>query len=94
MQLTTQPIKQIRTYSPGPWGAYRYRDLWDIPGLKNNAWNRLAGADLSVLANFSNGVAINFPSMNLLKKLGYEDLGYAPKVESQVFGRWIRENFL
>ena len=66
VQLTTQPIKQIRTYSPGPWGAYRYRDLWDIPGLKNNAWNRLAGADLSVLANFANGVAINFPSMNLL----------------------------
>ena len=36
----------------------------------------------------------NIPSMNLLKKLGYEDLGYAPKVESQVFGKWIRENFL
>ena len=66
VQLTTQPIKQIRTYSPGPWGAYRYRDLWDIPGLKNNAWNRLAGADLSVLANFSDAIAINFPSMNLL----------------------------
>ena len=36
----------------------------------------------------------NIPSMNLLKKLGYEDLGYAPKVESQVFGRWIKENFV
>ena len=65
-QLTTQPLKQIRTYSPGPWGAYRYRDLWDIPGLKNNAWNRLAGADLSVLAEFSKDILVNFPSMNLL----------------------------
>ena len=36
----------------------------------------------------------NIPSMNLLRKLGYEDLGYAPKVESQVFGKWIKENVL
>ena len=36
----------------------------------------------------------NIPSMNLLRKLGYEDLGYSEKVESQVFGKWIRENFL
>ena len=31
----------------------------------------------------------NTASMNLLKKLGYQDLGYAPKVESQVFGKWL-----
>lgn len=30
----------------------------------------------------------NIPSMNLLKKLGYKDMGYAPSVESQVFGKW------
>lgn len=33
----------------------------------------------------------NVASMNLLKKLGYRDLGYAPKVESQVFGKWLNE---
>ncbi len=33
----------------------------------------------------------NVASMNLLKKLGYRDLGYAPKVESQVFGKWLIE---
>ena len=33
----------------------------------------------------------NVASMNLLKKLGYQDLGYAPKVESQVFGKWLNE---
>ncbi len=64
--LARQPMKQIRTYSPGPWGAYRYRQLWDIPGLENNAWNRLAGADLSLLIELENGVKINIPSVDLL----------------------------
>ncbi len=33
----------------------------------------------------------NIASMALLRKLGYQDLGYAPKVESQVFGKWLNE---
>ena len=32
----------------------------------------------------------NVASMALLKKLGYQDLGYEPKVESQVFGKWLQ----
>lgn len=31
----------------------------------------------------------NKASMALLKKLGYDDLGYAEKIDSQVFGKWI-----
>lgn len=31
----------------------------------------------------------NKASMALLKKLGYKDLGYAEKITSQVFGKWI-----
>ena len=31
----------------------------------------------------------NIPSMALLRKLGYTDLGYEPKVQSQVFGKWL-----
>lgn len=30
----------------------------------------------------------NEPSMELLKKLGYKDMGYLPGMESQVFGKW------
>ena len=30
----------------------------------------------------------NEPSMALLKKLGYKDMGYVPSMESQVFGQW------
>lgn len=33
----------------------------------------------------------NIASRNLLLKLGYRDLGYAPSVESQVFGKWLNE---
>ena len=32
----------------------------------------------------------NLASMALLKKLGYKDLGYAEKITSQVFGKWIQ----
>ena len=32
----------------------------------------------------------NIASIALLKKLGYEDLGYAEKITSQVFGKWIK----
>lgn len=31
----------------------------------------------------------NIPSMNLLLKLGYNNMGYIPHMESQVFGKWI-----
>ena len=31
---------------------------------------------------------MNEPSMALLKKLGYRDLGYIPSMTSQVFGKW------
>lgn len=31
----------------------------------------------------------NIPSMKLLKKLGYRDLGYVSSKESQVFGKWL-----
>ncbi len=31
----------------------------------------------------------NIASMALLRKLGYADLGYSQKVESQVFGKWL-----
>lgn len=30
----------------------------------------------------------NLPSMALLKKLGYRDMGYLPHRDSQVFGKW------
>ena len=73
--VSRQPIKQIKTYSPGPWGAYRYRDLWDIPGLENNAWNRLAGADMSILIQLAPDKIVNMPSANLLKHHAERFLG-------------------
>lgn len=31
----------------------------------------------------------NVASMGLLKKLGYQDMGYAPNRDSQIFGKWL-----
>lgn len=33
----------------------------------------------------------NKASIGLLKKLGYKDYGYAEKITSQVFGKWIKD---
>ena len=34
----------------------------------------------------------NVASIALLKKLGYTDLGYVQKIDSQVFGKWVKSN--
>ena len=36
----------------------------------------------------------NIASISLLKKLGYTDLGYAQKIDSQVFGKWLTSEIL
>ena len=33
----------------------------------------------------------NIPSMELLKKLGYKNLGYIPSMDSQAFGKWTKK---
>lgn len=32
-ELVKPPIKQVKIAQPGPWGAYRYKDLWDWTGM-------------------------------------------------------------
>lgn len=36
----------------------------------------------------------NTASMALLRKLGYQNLGYAAKIDSQVFGKWVTGEIL
>ena len=33
----------------------------------------------------------NLPSRKLLEKLGYTDMGYIPKLTSQMYGKWIKD---
>jgi hypothetical protein len=67
-ELVKQPIKQVKITQPGPWGAYRYRDLWKIDGLECNAWNELAGIELSVLIDWGGEYLINIPSQNFMQR--------------------------
>ncbi len=76
-QAVRQPIKQVQIFQPGPWGAYRYRDLWDIPGLECSAWNKMSGPELSVLIDFGGKEPLNLPLINLLQ---YNDLVTGEKV--------------
>ncbi len=34
----------------------------------------------------------NIPSRKLLEKLGYTDMGYLASLESQVYGKWLRQD--
>jgi len=65
--LVKYPIKEIEIYQPGPWGAYRYKDLWDIPGLECNAWNELAGPELAMLVDVGGDDTIDMPFVNLMQ---------------------------
>ena len=63
----TYPVKEIKIYQPGPWGAYRYKDLFDVPGLECNAWNELAGPELGIIVDIGGGKSCEMPFMNLLQ---------------------------
>ena len=65
--LLKYPVKEVPIYQPGPWGAYRYKDLFDVPGLECNAWNELAGPELSMLIDVGLPEMLNMPTMNLLQ---------------------------
>ncbi|AQP48101.1 hypothetical protein BW730_11975 [Tessaracoccus aquimaris] len=67
-ELVKRPIKQVKILQPGPWGAYRYKDLWDVPGLEANAWNELAGIELSILVDLGGPVNLNMPTQNIMQR--------------------------
>jgi len=65
--LVEYPVKEVPIYQPGPWGACRYRDLFEVPGLECNAWNELAGPELSMLVDVGREEMLNMPAMNLMQ---------------------------
>jgi hypothetical protein len=65
--LVQYPIKEVPIFQPGPWGAYRYKDLFEVPGLECNAWNELAGPELSILVDIGCEELINMPMTNLMQ---------------------------
>jgi len=79
--LVQYPIKEVPIFQPGPWGAYRYKDLFEVPGLECNAWNELAGPELSMLVDVGGEALLNMPTMNLMQ--------YA----SQFLGRYLAETY-
>ena len=67
-ELVRQPIKQVKVTQPGPWGSYRFKEIYDeIPGLENMAWNELAGIELSLLVD-AGGAVLNMPCQNIMQR--------------------------
>jgi hypothetical protein len=67
-EVVKSPIKQVKILQPGPWGAYRYKDLWQVDGLECNAWNELAGIELSVYIDIGAIEKINVPMQNIMQR--------------------------
>ncbi len=68
-ELVRGPIKQVKITQPGPWGSYRFKDIYDeIPGLENMAWNELAGIELSILIDVGVAAVLNIPCQNIMQR--------------------------
>lgn len=65
--LVQYPVKEIKIFQPGPWGAYRYRDLFDVPGLACNAWNELAGPELGMMIDIGREDTLTLPFVSLFR---------------------------
>jgi len=67
-ELVRRPIKQVKITQPGPWGSYRFKEIYDeIPGLENMAWNELAGIELSILVEVGLGT-LTMPCQNIMQR--------------------------
>jgi len=81
-ELVKSPIKQVKITQPGPWGSYRFKEIYDeIPGLDNMAWNELAGIELSVLVDLDGLATINIPCQNVMQR------------PVQIVGQYIHETY-
>lgn len=66
--LVKYPIHEVKIFSPGPWGAYRYQQLdYGVEGLANNAWNKIAGPELRILIDFGGDRSISMPMLNTMQ---------------------------
>lgn len=66
--LVKYPIHEVKIFSPGPWGAYRYHDMdYGVEGLANNAWNKIAGPELRILIDFGGDRSISMPMLNAMQ---------------------------
>ncbi len=66
--LVKYPIHEVKIFSPGPWGAYRYLDMdYGVEGLANNAWNKIAGPELRILIDFGGERSISMPMLNAMQ---------------------------
>ncbi len=84
--LVQYPVKEIPIFQPGPWGAYRYKDLggaFDVPGLECNAWNELAGPELGMLVDVGREQMLCMPTMNLMQ---YADRFLGPHLHETLPG--------
>lgn len=66
--LVKYPIHEVKIFSPGPWGAYRYLQMdYGVEGLSNNAWNKIAGPELRILIDFGGKRSISMPMLNAMQ---------------------------
>lgn len=66
--LVKYPIHEVKIFSPGPWGAYRFLDMdYGVENLANNAWNKIGGPELRILIDFGGERSISMPMLNAMQ---------------------------
>lgn len=66
--LVKYPIHEVKIFSPGPWGAYRFLDMdYGVEGLSNNAWNKIAGPELRIVIDFGAAETVTMPMLNVMR---------------------------
>ncbi len=65
-RLLDYPVKQVKTFMPGAFGAYRFKQLWNVPGLDNSAWNSISSPKLDMIIDIGEK-QIRLPGINLLQ---------------------------
>ena len=78
------PVKQVKIFMPGPFGAYRFKQIWDVPGLDNSAWNNISSPKLDMIIDIGKK-QIRLPSVNLLQ---YGDRFVGPYWDEKVPKWW------
>jgi mannose-6-phosphate isomerase class I len=87
LSASTRPFRVVPFFDPGPWGGQWMREVCDLPdGPPNYAWCfDCVPEENSLLLEFSGGVRVEIPSINLVFRHPRELLG------EPVHGRFGRE---
>lgn len=70
------PLRFKRIFMPGPWGGFKFRDMFNMPELAHTAWNiELSGCDSSLVIDLGQDREIDVQFYNLYMQYPIDVIG-------------------